>query len=194
MNPFMLLQVAGAGMSAVGSFYQAKSQQHSLRGQANAADYNASIQDIAARQAGVEADSVREAGQKQIGQYTMRAGQIKAGTKASLAARGIQAGVGSAAEIMQSQDLIKEIDVLAINSNAVRASEALKTQRVNAMNQAMLSRVSAQNLRAQAKSINPWLGVATSLLGSAANIGSQWAYANRGQGQYAQQADMPLRT
>lgn len=194
MNPFMLLQIAGAGMSAVGSFYQAKGQQHMLRSQAQGQDYEASAQDMVARQSKLESESVKDAAQKQIGQFTMRAGQIKAGSKASLAARGIQAGVGSAAEIMQSQDIIKEIDVLAINSNAVRASEALNMQRTGAMNRAMLSRVSAQNLRAQAKSINPWLSVATSLLGSAANMGSQWAYANRGQGQYSQQADMPLRS
>lgn len=192
MNPFMLLQIAGAGMSAVGSFYQAQSQKSGYLSKASDAELDATVQDMAARQFGLQADSTMIAGQKQIGQYTMRAGQIRAGTQASLAARGIQAGVGSAAENLASQDLIKEIDVLAINSNAVREAEALKMQRTGAMNRAMMSRVSAKNLRAMAGTINPWLSVATSLLGSAGNMGSQWAYSNRSSGQYGAAADMPI--
>lgn len=192
MNPFMLLQVAGAGMSAIGSFYQAQSQKSAYLSKASDAELDASVNDMAARQLGIQADSTAIAGQKQIGQYTMRTGQIRAGTQASLAARGIQAGVGSAAENIASQDIIKEIDVLAINSNAVRETEALRLQRTGAMNRSMMSRVSARNLRAMSKAINPWVSVGTSLLGSAGSMGAQWAYSNRSSGQYGAAADMPI--
>ena len=90
------------------------------------------------------------------------------------AAAGIQGGVGSAAEVVASIDLAKETDQLAITKNAVRAASAARTGRVAQMNQAMLSGVSAVNLRSSASSMSAGLAAGTSLLGSAGAVSRNW--------------------
>jgi hypothetical protein len=95
---------------------------------------------------------------------------------ASCAAPGCAATrVGSAGEVLGSMDLIKEIDRLTINANTVRQAEAARTQAANYATQAAMSQLSAQNLSSTAGTIYPGLSVSTSLLGSAADIGTTWA-------------------
>ena len=99
----------------------------------------------------------------------------RAGARAALAARGATLGQGTAAEVIGSMDVIKEIDVLSMNAATVRAQEAAKLQAFNLGTQAMMSGLSAQNLQASGQTIYPGLALGTSLLGSAADIGSTWA-------------------
>jgi len=92
-----------------------------------------------------------------------------------MAGRGIRGGVGSAGEILGSMDLIKEIDRLTINANTVRQAEAARTQAANYATQATMSELSARNLSSTAGTIYPGISASTSLLGSAADIGTTWA-------------------
>lgn len=172
MSPW--LAVAGAVQSAIGSYYQAKSAQIQAKSQASTLQFQQDISQLNARQAEFQAQNILLAGERQAGQYTMRAGQLKGSTRASLAARGGVLSEGSNLEVMASQDLAKEIDTLTINANTVRAAEAARLQKTNYMNQALMQGVSAQNALASAESINPFMSAATSLLGSATSIGGQW--------------------
>lgn len=164
------LMAAGAIQGAIGSYYSAKSQQYQLRSQASSLRFQSAMSDINARAAEFEAQSLSRAGQRQIGLYTQRAGQIRGATRASLAARGGVLGEGSNVELQASQDLAKEIDVLAINANTVRAVAAARTQVVNLQNQALLQRVSAEGAEGSARTINPYLAAFGSLLGSASTV------------------------
>jgi hypothetical protein len=109
----------------------------------------------------------------------MAAGQAKSSAKASMAARGIQGGVGSAAEVVGSMDLIKEIDRMTMSANSVRQAEAIRNQAMNYRNQSVMSGLSADNLNTTAGTISPGFGMSTSLLTSAADIGQNWARNNR---------------
>jgi hypothetical protein len=92
-----------------------------------------------------------------------------------MAARGISLGEGTPAEVLGSMDVVKEIDRLSINAATVRAQEAARLQAFNIGVGATMADISASNLQATASTIYPGLALGTSLLGSAADIGSTWA-------------------
>ena len=65
--------------------------------------------------------------------------------------------------------------MLSMSAATVRAQEAAKLQAFNIGTQALMGDLSAANLQASAGTIYPGLALGTSLLGSAADIGSTWA-------------------
>lgn len=170
-----IVSIFGAVNGAIGSFYAAQNQQNQLRMQAQNQAFSAEMGRINQRAARYTAAQLNEAGQQQAGAYTMRAGQARAGARAAMAGRGIQLGTGSAREVIGSMDIVKEIDRLSMSAANVRAQEAAKLQAFNVGTQALMSDLSAQNLRASANTIYPGLALGTSLLGSAADIGGMWA-------------------
>lgn len=174
LGPGLGLAITGALVGAVGSFYAAKSQQYQLRSQALSLEFEQSLANLNARQAELDAHDILRAGQQEAGRVTLRAGLARGSTRASQSARGIVGGVGSAAEVVASGDLVKELDVHTINSNAVRAAGQARIRAVNARNRASLLGVSARNIRGTAGTINPGVAAFTSLLGSGASIGSQF--------------------
>lgn len=184
----MILAIVGAASTAIGSFYEAKSAQYKLKSEALSLEYQQSVSNMNARAAEEQAQQILEAGQKQIGQYTMRAGAEKASQEASLAARGIQAGVGSAAEHVASSDIIKEIDTMTINVNAVRAANAARMQAVNYRNQGAFAGLSARSARSSARTINPgatgFHAGASYLLGTARQVSGRWDHYSSSRGGY----------
>lgn len=187
-NASSILAVSGAITGAIGSFYAAQSQQIALKSQASALKFQARIADINARGAEFGAQQTLLAGERAIGTYTMRAGQQKASAEASMAARGIDVSTGSAAQVRASMDLVKQIDVININANAVRQAEAQRIQAANYKVQATMSGVSASNLQASASSISPWAASFTSLLGGATAVAQNWANSARMDNLIAKQA------
>lgn len=170
-----LMAIFGAANSAIGSFYSAQSQQNQLKMQAQNQRFAAQMARINQQQAEYAAQQAGYQGQLAFGKYSMGAGQQRASAQAALAARGIQAGKGSAAEIMASMDLTKEIDRLTMNAANVRQQEAMRMQAFNIGVGATMADISAANLQATAGTIYPGLSMGTSLLTSAADIGSTWA-------------------
>lgn len=166
--------IFGGINSAIGQFYQAKAQQYQLKSQASSLDFQSGMDAINAHGAEMSAQSIQEAGKTQVQQYTMRAGQEAAATQVGTAARGVDLTSGSAVAQRASDELVKQMDVLTINSNATRAAWAQRTQATNDQNQSLLARTSASNLRTSADSISPGNALSTSLLGSATGIASQW--------------------
>ena len=170
-----IASVFGAATSAIGTYYNMRSQQNQLKMQAQNAQFQAEMSRINQRAAEFTAEQIGLEGQARSAQYTMRAGQAKASAKASLAARGATLGQGTAREIIASMDVVKEIDRLNINASTVRAQEAARLQAFNLGTQATMAGLTASNLSATAGTIMPGFGATTSLLGSAADIGANWA-------------------
>ncbi len=171
--------VFGAVSSALGTYYQAESAKNQYKSQALNEKFQSQMSAINARGAEFGAQQSLMSNQKEIGRYTMGAGQAKSSAKAAMAARGLQAGVGSSAEAIASMNLIKEIDVLTMSSKSVRQAEAIRTQAQNYRNQSVMSGLSAANLNTTAGTINPYVGLSTSLLTSASDIGMNWVRNNR---------------
>jgi len=161
----MVGQIGGAVSGAIGSYYSTNAQKTALEGQAELAKINARIAELGAQ-------SVISQGQQQVGALTLKASQVKGGQRAAMAANGIDLGVGSAAEIQASTDIMKEIDANTITANAVRSAWGYKTQGVNMQNDALMR-------QAAAGSLNPAGSVASSLIGSAGSVAGSWYSLNK---------------
>ena len=117
-----------------------------------------------------QAQHIGRAYNKQIAIRTMKAGQNISSTKASFAARGIQMGVGSTANVFASAEILKEIDRLTMNTNKVKAMNTKRGQAVNMGIQSDMLGVSANNLFSTANAINPFLNMSSTFLTGASSI------------------------
>ncbi len=191
-----IMQIAGMATQAIGSYYGAKVQQSQLRAQSDTLRYQSQSQAMSlqfqkdmsllnAELSEADAQQVLLAGEREAGQISRRYGRAKSSNRASMAARGIQLGEGSAAEVDASIELAKQVDMLTINANRTRAAAAARMQRVNYANQGLMSGVSASNVAAMgelsaanlassADSISPFGQAFSSLLGNAGAVANTW--------------------
>lgn len=173
-NTGAIVTLLGGLNTAVGAYFASDAAKYQYKSQAVTLGYQADIAAINARSAEYSAESDLESSKSQIQQLTLKAGQEKASTTASMAARGLTLGVGSAAEITASQDIVKDIDKYTISANATREAASARTQGTNYSNQALLDRVGAENANRSASSINPFSAVTGSLLSTASSVSSIW--------------------
>lgn len=161
----MYAGLAGMASSVIGSFYSASSQKSSLKFQADMAEINARLAETSAQGAMFR-------GEREVGALTLKAGMLKGRQRVAMAANGIDLGVGSAAEIQASTEVMKEIDSNTIKSNAVLEAWGYRTQSVNASNEALMARSTAGG-------ISPFGSAVGSLLGSAGQVAGQWYSLNK---------------
>ncbi len=128
---------------------------------------HAAMAEINARVAELGAQSALLQGKSEVAKLTAAAGQLKSRQKVALAANGIDLGVGTAAEIQASTDMMKEIDADTIKANAMRTAWGYRSNAMNFQNQ-------ARSARATAKGINPFMSATTSLIGDAGQVAGQW--------------------
>lgn len=190
-NTGLMMSVLGGINSAIGSFYAAQTQQYQERSQASSLTFQSDMASLNASRAETTAQSIQEAGKNQIASYTTAAGEQKAGATASMAARGIALGVGSAADVSASQDVQKSLNMLAINSNTTRQAWAARQQGTNYSNQALIDRTSAVNFNRSASSISPMGSAMNSLLRSATKVAGNWDWNRWMQMRMAQGAPVP---
>lgn len=152
--------IFGALQAGFGSYFSAQSQKSSLQFQSDMSAINA-------RMAEKTAQNILQQGEQAQSQVGLKAGKVAGAQKASQGARGIAIGEGSAAEEIATTNLMKETDMMTINANAVRASNAARTQSVNAANDSLLKGTSAD-------SISPFSAASTSLISSASTVASSW--------------------
>ncbi len=169
-----IMSIGGAVTGAIGAYYNAQNQKAQLESQASSLRFQADISQLNAVQAEFTAQQIMRVGQQKQGQISLRAGKIKSAQRASLAARGIDLGVGSAVETIATTDLMKEIDMLTVNAETVRSAEAARLQRQNYLTASAMQDVSASNLSASSMSISPFMAAGTSLLGSAGSVANAW--------------------
>jgi hypothetical protein len=169
-----IFAIGGAITGAIGSYYAAQSQKAQLESQASSMRFQSDISQLNAAQAEFTAQQILRAGQQRQGQIGLRAGKIKSSQRASMAARGIDLGVGSAVETIATTDLMKEIDMLTTNAETVRSAEAARLQRQNYLTASAMQDVSAMNLAGSAASISPIMALGGSILGSAGSVANAW--------------------
>lgn len=171
--------IAGGLSSAIGAYYSASTQKQNLK-------HSAAMAEINARIAQLGAESQLMQGQSEVAKLTMQAGQLKSRQKVALAANGVDLGVGSAAEIQASTDMMKEIDANTIKANAARSAWGYQNQALNFRSKAAAD-------RAAASGINPFMSATTSLLGDAGQVASQW-YGLQQQGAFGTTTDAKGKT
>lgn len=178
------MSIGGFLTQAVGAYYAAESQRYTLKSQAMDLKYRASMASLNARAAEEDAVLAISAGQQQAGRVGLQYRQVKSSMQASAAARGLQLGVGSQAEGAASVEYAKEVDMIAINANAVRAANAARARAVGMRNEARMSAASARGLEMQRGAISPGMSAGASLLAGAGTVARDWATMERQSARY----------
>ena len=165
--------ITGIGSTLTGMIANraaANTERYKLRSQALNFEHQRDMAKLNRRMLESQAQHIGRAYDKQIAIRTLKAGQAISSTKASFAARGIQMGVGSTANVFASAELVKEIDRLTMNTNKVRA---MNNQRLRAVNMGIrgdMLGVSANNLFSTASAVSPFMNMTSTLLTGATNI------------------------
>lgn len=173
-------------MQAIGTYYSIEAQKAQAKSTASTLEYERSVAYFNARAAEDDAQQLLAAGRSERGRTGLRYRQLKASIRTRSAAAGIVGGVGSAAEVQASVEAANQIDQIQITRNAVRSSNQQRMRAVDLRGRGLLAGVSAANVRASAKTLNPWLGAATSLIGSGAQIAQTYATTERQNRYYSQ--------
>ena len=146
-------QAAGAVSQTLGAWYAAKGQQSTLRAQADALDQ--------------QSRGVMAAGEREQQRSMLQTANLKSRQRATMAANGFDMADGSNQAILNSTDMMGEIDRQTIENNAVRQAFGYQTQ--------------ARYARAGADSINPWMSaVSTGLTGATQVAGSWYSFKKAG--------------
>ena len=159
----MLTGIIGAGAQANTERYRAKSAALNFEHQRDMMQLNKRMLES-------QAQHIGRAYNKQIQIRTMKAGKAMASTRASFAARGIQMGVGSTANVFASAELLKEIDRLTMNTNKVKAMNTKRAQAVNMGIKGDMAGMSASNLFSTASTISPFMNMSSTFLTGASSI------------------------
>lgn len=172
----LISQGVAATINAFGSIGVTKHNNAIAQSQANIARLNAQMMER-------QAQGVLRSAEKAIVTKTMQAGQVKSTQRARLAANGIAVGVGSAAEIQASTDIIKEIDKNQLKSNAVADAWGYRMKAVGYEGDALM---------AMAKKQSAALNFGTTLLGGASQIANNYMLMSA-HGVFDEKETMPTR-
>lgn len=156
----LAVQGFGAVSSAAGAMFSASTQKMGLKLDAAIAKINADKARDAAR------ETLREGYEMEVRQRTAT-GLVKGAQRAAMGANNVDMTTGSALNRLVSTDYVGEADAQTIRLNAARAAMGYRDEASNQEIRATLSRGAAAG-------ISPLLTGATSLLGSAASIASNW--------------------
>jgi hypothetical protein len=159
------LQGAGLASAIVGSFFKSKADKSALR-------HQAAIQDINAKLAETSAQTELTRGQREEQSVRLRTAQIKSSQRAGMAANGIDLGVGTAADIQLTTDIMGDVDADTVQANAVRSAWGYRTQ-------AASYSADAGMRRAGAAGINPLGSALTTALTGAGAVATSWYQRNK---------------
>lgn len=158
------LQGIGAVAATIGSYNKSKAEQRGYEYQSQISKNNAQI-------ASWQMDDARQRGEREEQNLRMKTAMLKGTQQASMAARGLDLGVGSALNILTDTDFMGERDALLIRDNTAKDVWGLGVQRTNYLRDAEFK-------SSQARSINPWANAGTTLLTGAGTVAKGW-YAMR---------------
>ena len=160
----------GAISGGIGAYYASSAEKYRTKSLALALEHKKDMALFNMRMAESQAQHLNRAYNKQFQIATLKAGARKSTARATFAARGIQMGVGSTKDAFVSDEIMKELDKITMNSNKVRAVENQRLRGVGLGIQSTMLGLSADNMFATASSISPWMNVSSSLLTGAGNF------------------------
>ncbi len=160
----------GVVQGALGSYYAAHAEKYKTKSLALGYKHQQDMALFNKRMKESQAQHIARSFHKQYQILTMKQGVRKSGARASMAARGIQMGVGSTKDVFVSSDILAEIDKLTMNSNKVRAVSDNRLEAVNTQIKADMYGLSASNMFATASNISPMMNVTSSLLTGGADF------------------------
>lgn len=159
MDPFTAAIIGSTALQAGGAIMQGNQQAAAYGQQANAAERNAKMSDIQARQA-YDAGLQNELAQRRS------ASQQQADVRASVAESGFESGSGTAMAIQEQSARDLEMDALQTRYQALLQGQGFEQQ-------AVMDRYAAKTLRQSGKNARRagYISAATSVLSGAAGYG-----------------------
>ena len=173
------MQLVGAIQSGIGAYASAQQAKSNLEFQSYMNGINEKMSEFNAHMAENTAEATLLAGEKAQNAVSLKAGKIKGSQLASQGARGIQAGVGNAAEEIATTDLMAKEDEYTINANATRQAWNIRMQGVSDMTQAVNYSNMALMENASASTISPFSAMSTSLMSSGGAVADNWYKTHR---------------
>lgn len=157
-----LLTLAGAAVSAIGSYEQGQAQSKALSYQAQVASNNAQI-------AQEQASLATQKGEQQALAQGEKNRATQGAIASSMAANGVDVNTGSAANVKQSADLLGMQDVQTIRSNAAIENYGYRSQKMGYEAEAGLDTAEAKWAKQSAI-----FGAVGSLLGGAVGAAGKY--------------------
>lgn len=140
------LSAAGTAMSVVGMHNQSKTAKE--------------IAGNNALTAGLQAADALRRGEKDAMEVQRRGAALKSAQQVSLAAKGLDLGYGTTADLQDQTDFFNQSDVATTRNNARKEAWAREAQ--------------AGNFQAEALSQRPWLAAGSTLLSGAGTVADRW--------------------
>lgn len=161
------IMLASAVMGGVGTAVQAVGAMQASSAQESAYEYQAQVSANNAKLAEWQAQAELEKGAQAEMEQRRKTAALKGSQRATMAARGLDLGVGSPLNILTETDYLGEMDALTIRDTAARNAWAARVQGTNDLNNAQLLK-----MRAEAES--PIMAGAGSLLTGAGAVADRW--------------------
>ncbi len=159
--------IASTGMNVIGGLMGNQAKAQELAYQSAIATANQKI-------AQQNADYALQSGEKQAQIYGMRAGQQAAAIRVRQGSSGIDVGSGSSVDVQKSQELVKDIDLNQIRTNAARVAYGYQTEGATAGAQAEMYAKASGNVSAAAP-----FAAAGSILSGVGSVSSKWIQASQ---------------
>ena len=156
--------VASTFQGLVANYYRAETEKFKYKSMALGYEHKKDMAKINSRMLERQAQQVGRAYNRQIMIKTMQAGQRKGKATASAAARGGSLGYGSTANLFASDEIMKEIDKITMNTNKVQAMNEARMRKVNMDIRGTMLGVSQAGALANASTVSPFLNMSSTLL------------------------------
>lgn len=177
----------GAGMSAVGAYYNASSSRYTAEGQKTALGASADVAEVNAKIADMSAQSALLTGQKEEQAVNLNTAKIKATQKTAFAANGVDLNSTSVNSVLTTTDVVGKVDANTVAANALRSAFGYQTQALSFRNQAIGARATAKGI---SPGFSPGMALTTSLVGSAGKVAGSWYSLNKAGAFDASKPDM----
>lgn len=145
------LSAAGTGLSAVGMYNQSKTAKAVAENNAKTGEW--------------QAQDAQRRGEQDAMEVQRRAAALKSSQRVNMAAKGLDLGYGTTADIQDQTDFFGQVDATTVRNNAAKEAWARRAQVANFQTEAAASR--------------PWLSAGSTLLAGAGQVSDRW-YQYRG--------------
>lgn len=159
-NVALATTVLSVGMGAYGQYQQSKGMEQQAKYQAKVHENNAKVSEWKAQDA-------QQRGERDAQDIRRQGAALRGRQRSTMAARGLDLSVGSAAQIIDDTDFFTMADQQTARQNAAKEAWGHRAQGAGHQAQAGLS-------VAQARNQNPALAAGSSLLGGAGSVADRW--------------------
>ena len=163
-------QIGGTVTGIIGSYFASEAEKYKTKSMALQLEHKRDMMLFNASMKESQAQHLNRVYNQRSQAKTLGFGKSRGTSRALMAARGIQMGVGSTKDAFVSDEIMKELDKITMNSNKVRAVENKRLEAVGLGIQADMHGLSASNTFATASSISPWMNMSSSLLTGTNNL------------------------